>query len=79
MILTIRDEDGWWKSFKKMQDKFYDKPLLRTALLVSPTGLRLGKYADRVCKFAKLRDFSVVLTLFFCLACFVSGLWHQAR
>nr|CAB3262676.1 uncharacterized protein LOC100181738 [Phallusia mammillata] len=38
VILTIRDEDGWWKSWKNMQDDFFaGSYLLRISIMVSPT------------------------------------------
>ena len=51
IILTLRDENGWWKSFKRMNDRMFEKPWLRSALLLSPTGYRLGTYANKACKY----------------------------
>ena len=43
----MRDEDGWWKSFKYNYDRMFEKLWLRLALLLSPTGYRLGTYANK--------------------------------
>ncbi|XP_076802820.1 uncharacterized protein LOC143446861 isoform X2 [Clavelina lepadiformis] len=61
IIFTVRDEDSWWRSFKNMQDKFFEKSQLKFALLLTPTGYSLLQFANKIFGFLQgIETFSVI-------------------
>uniref|UniRef100_H2YWR0 Sulfotransferase n=1 Tax=Ciona savignyi TaxID=51511 RepID=H2YWR0_CIOSA len=54
IIITMRDEDKWWKSLKGMNDKFYSgsrAAILKYLLLTTPTGYSFTKFGNKIVRY----------------------------
>ncbi|XP_002122455.3 uncharacterized protein LOC100184414 [Ciona intestinalis] len=60
IVLTLRDEDKWWKSLKQQVDNIKGSKMYRAMMILSPTGRRFDAFVQRLTmvEFGSMLDYS---------------------